>query len=156
MGVIYTLSVKSFPTKEERVAQELTLLTLKEYLTSLEYEQSARIVCLEDCESCSIVVDGESNSTVEGFIDDSVNVYRYDYLTGTQEIMKEAYFNEDDIQKHVCFSYGVDKQGVGDQVLVEYKDAVYDFTHYLEPTQKYISLEEAIDAKEKLIEEVRK
>ena len=156
MGVIYTLSVKNFPSSEEAKAQGVTLLTLKEYLSALEYEKSARLLCLEDCETCEIFIDGETNSTIEDFIDDSVVVYRYDYLQGAQEIVQDVYFNEDDVQKSVCFSYSVDKQGVGDQVLVKYRDAVYDFTHYIEPTQKYISLEEAINAKEKLIEEVKK
>ena len=156
MGVIYTMSVRSFPTKAEAASKNLTLLNLKEYLVGLEYEKTARIVCLDDCQSCNIVVDGETNSTIENFVDDSIHVYRYSYLQGAQDIMLETYFNDRDVQEHVCFSYSIDKKGVGDQVLVEYRDAVYDFTHYLEPTRKYTSLEEATDTKEKLVEEVKK
>lgn len=155
MGVIYTLGVTSFPTKGEE-EKHLNLLTLKEYLQGLEFETSARFLCLDDCSSCKILLDGEGNTTVDGFIDDSVKVYRYDYLTGIVEVMKEVYFNIEDVQEEVCFSYTVDKQGIGDQVLVEYKEAVYDFTPYLTPTQKYSSLEEALDAKSKLIDAVRK
>ncbi len=156
MGVIYTMSVRSFPTKEQAAVESLTLLNLKEYLVGLEYEKMARIVCLDDCQSCDILIDGETNSTIENFVDDSIRVYRYNYLQGAQNLMQETYFNERDVQEHVCFSYSVDTKGVGDQVLVEYRDAVYDFTHYLEPTQKYSSLEEATNAKEKLVEEVKK
>ncbi len=156
MGVIYTMSVRSFPTETQKVEEKLSLLNLKEYLKGLEYEKTARIICLDDCQSCDIVIDGEINSTIENFVDDSIHVYRYSYLQGEQEVVKEAYFNERDVQEHVCFSYGVDKKGVGDQVLIEYKNAAYDFTRYLEPTQKYASLEEAVDAKSNLIEEVKK
>ena len=155
MGVIYTLGVTSFPTKEEEV-KHLNLLTLKEYLQEQEFEKSARFLCLDDCTSCRVLLDGEGNTTIDSFIDDSIRVYRYDYLTGPMEIMKEVYFNIEDVQEDVCFSYTVNSQGIGDQVLVEYKEEVYDFTPYMTPTIKYASLEEAIDAKRKLIEEVIK
>jgi len=70
--------------------------------------------------------------------------------------MKEIYFNEDDVQEDVCFSYSVDSKGVGDQVLVEFREKVYDFTNYFEGTQTYENMQEAIQSKEKLIEEVRR
>lgn len=155
MGVIYTLGVTSFPKKEDKV-EHLSLLNLKEYLQSLEYEKEVRFLCLDECESCDILVDGDKNTTVESFIDDTVHMYRYDYLLGSVEKRADVYFNTEDVQENVCFSYTVDKQGIGDQVLVEYKDKVYDFSTYLTPTKKYASLDEAIDAKSKLVEEVIK
>ena len=154
MGVVYTLAVTSFPKKGEAAIAQLSLLNLKEYLRSLEYEKSAEILCLDDCQSCDILVDGEKNATIENFLDDSVEVYRYDYRLGPQEIMEKVYFNEEDVQESVCFSYKVDKQGVGDQVLVKFHKSVYDYTHYILPTQKYSSLENAVTVKEKLVEEV--
>jgi prepilin-type N-terminal cleavage/methylation domain-containing protein len=155
MGVIYTLGITSFPQRDEE-EKHLTLLTLKEYLQGLEFQESAKLLCLDECTSCKILIDGESNTTIESFIDDSIKVYRYDYLSGPMEVMKDVYFNVENIQEDVCFSYKVDKQGIGDQVLVEYKDEVYDFTPYMTPTKKYASLEDAIDAKAKIIEEVIK
>ena len=155
MGVVYTLSVNSFKKMGEK-SSSVNLGNLKEYLISQKPKKSAKILCLDDCSSCDILVDGIKTAVLDDMLDDSVVSYRYEYLTGVQESMKEVYFNEDDVQGSVCFSYGVDFKGVGDQVLVEFKEKVYDFTNYLQATKKYESMEEAIQSKEKLIEEVRR
>jgi len=153
MGVIYTLSVTSFNQKSEEF-KKVTLLNLKEFMQNQKYEKSVRLLCLDDCRSCDFFVDGVKSKTFEDFLDDSVRVYRYEFLSATREVLKDVYFNEEDVQEDVCFSYSIDKQGVGDQVLVEFKESVYDFTTYLTPTKKYTSLESAIEAKEQLIQEV--
>ena len=153
MGVIYTLSVTSFNQKSEEF-KKVTLLNLKEFMQNQKYEKSVRLLCLDDCRSCDFFVDGVKSKTFEDFLDDSVRVYRYEFLSGTREVLKDVYFNDEDVQEDVCFSYSIDKQGVGDQVLVEFKESVYDFTTYLTPTKKYTSLESAIEAKEQLIQEV--
>ncbi len=153
MGVIYTLSVTSFNQQKE-INDSVTLKNLKTFLTDLEYEKSVKLLCLDECESCDIFIDGEKDSTLEGLLDSSVKVYRYDYYLGLQEIMKDVYFNKENRQENVCFSYKIDKKGVGDQVLVEYREKVYDFSTYLSGTQVYNSTEDAVDAKAKLIEEV--
>jgi len=155
MGVVYTLSVNSFKSVGEE-SSSVNLNNLKEYLVSLKAKKNAKILCLDECSSCDILVDGEKKAVLDDFLDDSVVVYRYEYLTGVQEKMKEIYFNEDDVQEDVCFSYSVDSKGVGDQVLVEFREKVYDFTNYFEGTQTYENMQEAIQSKEKLIEEVRR
>jgi prepilin-type N-terminal cleavage/methylation domain-containing protein len=144
MGVIYTLSVTSFAQKSDEYAR-LTLLNLKEFMQAQEYEEDVKLLCLDDCKTCDIYADGVKIKTLEDFLDESVRVYRYEFLSGTREVLKDVYFNEEDVQEDVCFSYSVDKQGVGDQVLVEFKENVYDFTRYLNPTKKYASLEYVID-----------
>ena len=155
MGVVYTLSVTGFKKVSEE-ATGVNLSNLKEYLVSLKPKKSAKILCLDDCSHCDIFVDDIKIATLDDFLDESVRVYRYEYLQGVQETMKEVYFNEDDVQEDVCFSYSVNSRGVGDQVLVEFKTKIYDFTNYFEATKKYESMEEAINDKEKLIEEVRR
>ena len=153
MGIVYNLSVNSFEKKREK-GVDMSLETLKEYLQNLEYERNVKLLCLDDCANCYILIDGNKTKSIDGFLDDSVRSYRYQYLFGVQEVMKDAYFNEDGIQEDVCFSYEVDKNGIGEQILVEFKNSVYDFSTYISPTKKYSSMEEAIDAKQKLIEEV--
>lgn len=155
MGVVYTLSVNSFKKMGEK-SSSVNLSNLKEYLISLDANESAKILCLDECSSCNILVDGVKIAVLDDFLDDSVVVYRYEYLTGVQESMKEVYFNEDDVQESVCFSYGVDSKGVGEQVFVEFKKRVYDFSTYLSSTKVYSTLEEAIQETDKLIEEVRR
>ncbi len=155
MGLIYTFSVNAF-NRLNKESQKVSLANLKEYLLSLNAKKSAKILCLEDCSRCDIFVDDNKTATIENFVDDTIRVYRYEYFQGVQEQMKEVYFNENDIQEAVCFSYEVDFRGVGDQVLVEFKTQVYDYTYYFEATKKYESMQEAIEGKEKLIEEVRR
>lgn len=153
MGVIYTLSVTSFEQRSEELTR-VTLHNLKEFMQGQKYEKSVKLLCLDDCTTCDFYVDDIKTKTLEDFLDDSVRVYRYEFLSGTREVLKEVYFNEEDVQEDVCFSYTIDKQGVGDQVLVEFKENVYDFTSYLTPTKKYASMESILEYKEYIIQEV--
>lgn len=153
MGVVYNLSVNNFQQSRKEVVN-ITLENVKEYLQSFDYKDRVRLLCLDDCKSCEVLVEGIKVASLDDFLDESVNVYRYEYLSGVQEVMKSVHFNKEDIQEDVCFSYSIDRKGVGEQVLVEYKDSVYDLSTYISPTTKYASIEEAVDSKQKLIEEV--
>lgn len=155
MGVVYTLSISGLQ-RSGKGAANVTLLNLKEYMLSLEYKKDVKILCLDECEKCDILVDGTKQETLEKFLDKNVKTYRYEFLQGVHEQSHELYFNQEDIEEDVCFSYSIDKQGVGEQVLVEYKNAVYDFSPFFTSTIKYTSLQEAIDAREKLIQEVQR
>ena len=144
IGVVYTLSIGSFEKVKDE-SKKLTLQNLKEYLQALPYEKSAEILCLDDCSECELLVDGEKFKELDDFLDKSVKSYRYDFSYGMVELEKED---------EICFSYSVDKKGVGQQVIVEFKDLFYDFSTYLSPVGIYSSLEEARDAKEQLTQEV--
>lgn len=155
MGVVYTLSINGLQ-HSAKGAGNLTLLNLKEYMLSLEYDKNVKLLCLDECESCDVLVDGAKHETIEDFLDKSVKTYRYEFLQGVHEVSHELYFNQENVEEDVCFSYSIDKQGVGEQVLVAYKNAVYDFSPYFASTTKYASMQEAIEAREKLIQEVQK
>jgi hypothetical protein len=152
---VYTLAV----TKLQNVGKENsapTLETLKEYLQAYakDAEQEVKLVCLDDCSECFILVDGAKYAKVEGFFDESIERYRYDTFEGVVALSQEVYFNEDDVQEDVCFSFGINKKGVAEQMIVVYKEKVYDYTEYFEPTKIYKSLEELVDAKEQEFQEV--
>ncbi len=155
IGVVYTMAIGNFQKlKEEETV--VTMQTLKEYLQKIPHEKEVKLLCLNECFNCSIFVDDEkieSQTPFEDILDSSVNVYRYDPLLGVMEQTQDIYFNDEDIEESVCFSFSVDKKGVGDQVLVELKESVYDFSTYFKKTPKYSSLEEAIEAKENLLQE---
>jgi len=87
-------------------------------------------------------------------LDAGVKVYRYEFFVGTFEQTNEVYFNQEGVEKDVCFSYEVDEKGVGEQVFIASRGLVYDFSTYFEDVGVYNSLQEAVDAKEKLIQEV--
>jgi prepilin-type N-terminal cleavage/methylation domain-containing protein len=144
IGIVYTISVGNFEKVKDE-SNKLTLHNLKEYLQALPHEKSAELLCLDDCSECKVLVDGEKFKELEDFLDKSVRSYRYDFSYGMIEVEKD-----DD----VCFSYSVDKKGVGQQVIVEYKDMFYDFSTYLSPVSIYGSLQDATQAKEQLSQEV--
>lgn len=157
MGIVYTLSVNSFQ-KIGQDEESVTLGSLKKYLRTIPYEKDIRFLCLDDCQSCDVIADGKKVDELEGvfddFLDDSVNVYNYSYNIGATKISQKIYFNIEDVEESVCFSYTMDTQGIGEQVLVEFKESVYDFSTYMTNTPRYNSLEEAIAVKEEHVEEV--
>ena len=155
IGVIYTLAIE----KLDNVAKgkvEPSFLNLKEYLFSYinDDASSARLLCLDDCSSCDVYVDDEKLLSVKSFLDDSVEVYKYDFLQGAVRKKDEVFFNEEGVQERVCFSFSVDRSKVAEQVIVLYKERVYDYTNYFEETQVYENLEEMVNAKESLAQEV--
>jgi prepilin-type N-terminal cleavage/methylation domain-containing protein len=158
IGVVYTLAVSNFQNIKDGKTK-ITMLNLKEYLQNIPHEKSVELLCLDACSSCDVFVDGKKymdSALFDDFIDDSVEIYRYDFLLGAQEQSKKVYFNSENIEEDVCFSFAVDKQGVSEQVLVEFKDKVYDFTTHIGSVGVYDSIQELMDAKEKLAQELKR
>lgn len=157
IGVVYTMAITSFAKAGEQ-SLHISLVNLREYLQSLQHEKSVKFLCLDDCSSCDIIVDGEIDETLKGsfdkFIDSSIKVYRYDSYQGVAEITNEVYFNSEDVEEDVCFSYTVDVRGIGEQVFVEFNKKVYDYSSYFGETPIFDSVEELVDAKETLMTEV--
>ena len=157
VGVVYTLALSNLQNIKEGKIKP-TLLTLKHDLGAIKYEKKVKLICLDNCDTCFVQVDGtldeNASKMFEEFIDPSVKVYHFDPNTGFNEIQKAVYFNKENVAQDICFSFAVDKQGVGDQVVVEYKDRVYDFTTYFGTTKAYASTSEMMDAKQKTINEV--
>ena len=154
IGVVYTLVI----TKLQSVGEEKmspSLSNLKEYLSSFSTEgESVKLLCLDDCSSCTIYKDDVKVQDIESFFDDSIEIYRYDFLQGAIREKEAVFFNEEDVQESVCFSFGVDKNLVADQVIVVYKNKAYDYSSYFTQTPVYDYLEEAIDARQDLAQKV--
>ena len=155
IGVVYTLVV----SKIQNVAQEKTapnFATLKEYLFSFLYkdDKEARLICLDSCQDCSIYVDKKKVESIKSFFDSSVESYSYDFLLGAVPQKYNLFFNAQNIQEDVCFSFAVDKDKVAEQTLVVYKDRTYDYSSYFKQTSVYGSLNEATQAREELIQSI--
>ena len=149
MGVVYTLAINNFSRLTNK-SKSLSLENLKEYLNSLDYTKDARLLCLDDCSKCSIYLDGNKTKSINSFLDDSVKTYRYDSNYGFIQKEPEPFFNADGVEENVCFSYTLDNNKIGDQVLIAYKNKFYDMSTYLQNTPIYNSLQDAKDAKENL------
>jgi len=153
VGVVYTLAVSNFSKLSEK-SYNLTLANLKEYLLSFEPQTRVKLLCLDDCSSCDVFVDDNKSATIDNFLNEKISTYRYEFLYGYTEAQKEVYFNVDDVEEDVCFSYVIEKNGVGDQVLVEFEKKFYDMSTYFSKTIVYNSLKDAQEAKENLIQKV--
>ena len=153
IGVVYTLAIGNFQ-KVGNETQKVTLKSLKEYLQKFPHAEKVKLLCLDDCSKCTVIADGEVQTKLDDFLDASVKVYDYNFFLGVSKHPQEIYFNKDAVEEKVCFSYSVDKKGVGEQVFIEFGGAVYDFSTYLTPVGVYKSLQEAMNAKEKLSQEV--
>ena len=156
MGVVYTLVINNFQALKEGKT-EINLKNLKKYMQNIKHKDSVELICLDNCSTCRVYVDGfiyEDISSFNEFLDSSVEVYRYDFLLGFQEQSKKIFFNKDNVEKDVCFSLALDKKGVSDQVIVVFKGKVYDFTSYLDDVKVYNSLDELSDKKAKEVQEI--
>ena len=149
MGVVYTLAINNFSRLSD-TSKRVSLDNLKEYLASLKYAKSARLLCLDDCSHCAIYLDGNKTKKIDGLLDDSVKTYRYSNSYGFIQKEPETFFNSDGVEENVCFSYTLDNNKIGDQVLIAYKNKFYDMTPYLQNTQVYNTLQDAKDVKENL------
>ena len=156
MGVVYTLAVNSFQDlKDGKI--KINLKNLKQYMQNIKHKDSVELICLDGCSTCRVYVDGELHEDVSSFnefLNDSVEVYRYDFLLGFVEQSKKIYFNKRNVEKDVCFSLHVDKKAVSDQIVVVFKDKVYDFTSYFDDVNVYSSLDELSDKKAKEVQEI--
>jgi len=155
VGVIYTLAITRLSSVGEE-KKSPSFLNLKEYLSSYlkEGDNEVRLLCLDDCSECFVFVDGEKREEIESFLDPSVERYRYDFLEGVVNLGDEVYFNDDRVQEDVCFSFSMQRNKVSEQMIVVYKDKAYDYTTFFTPTKEYNSIEDIIDAKEALRQEV--
>jgi len=162
MGVIYTMAIGKFQSMGKGDIK-VTLQNLKEYLRTVpdkykidEYE-TVRFLCLDNCSSCDVLVNNKKvteDDLFDGFLDSTLKIYRYDYASGLVNVTQKVYFNTEDVEEDVCFSYEINKNGVGDQVILEYKKKIYDYSSYFTDTPVYTSTQEYIDFKENIVEEV--
>jgi len=156
MGVVYTLVITKLQTADVKKAP-LGFKNLKPVLAKLAKESGAevRLWCFDDCSECMLYSGTTKLKEVKSFFDDSVSSYTYDYLRGVTQKKLDVFFDENDVQKDVCFTFGVDVQGISDQILVVFKEKTYDYTNYFSDVDIYNSMQEAVDMKEKLIEKVK-
>jgi len=142
IGVVYSLALSKLQVAKETKPLP-SLKNLKAYVASfIEDGKRATLECKE-CKKCWIYRDGKKITEVESFFDKSIEMYRYDFFLG-----------ETALQRENCFEFSMDRDGVGDQVIVVYKEKAYDYTPFFVPVVSYDSLAELKSAKEELVSEV--
>ncbi|MFK5937065.1 MAG: type II secretion system protein [Sulfurimonas sp.] len=154
MGVVYNLASSNL-TRLSKDNGKITLTNLKTYLQSQHHEKSVQLLCLDDCSACDVYIDGVKTRTLDALFKDSdVRVYRYDFSYGYTAKEQDVYFNKEGVEENVCFSYTIDKEGIGEQVLMESKNKFYDYSSYFDSTKVYSSLSDASNARDELAQKV--
>jgi len=153
MGVVYSMAINNFSRLSDE-SKNIDLKNLKEYMINTPHESSVKVICLDDCSECNLFVDGIKTQALKPFIDDSVRVYKYEYMYGFTKHDFDVFFNKENVEENVCFSYEIDDEGIGNQVLIEFKDKFYDFSSYFKTTQLFNSLSDANNAREERAKEV--
>ncbi|MBD3797419.1 MAG: prepilin-type N-terminal cleavage/methylation domain-containing protein [Campylobacterales bacterium] len=144
IGVVYTLVITKLHNVNEE-AEQLSLKNLKSFMYKQIQEGTvAKLVCKDECELCKLYVDTQEIAEVENLIDDNIEVYRYNYSQG---LIPQEFDG--------CFVFQVGRDRVSDQYIVVYKEKVYDYSEYFDGVKVYESTSALIDAKEKLIQEVK-
>jgi Tfp pilus assembly protein FimT len=142
IGVVYSLAISKIKAPSyEKITPSFQ--NLKNYLRSFSKTSTVSLICPESYEKCFIRIDNKKVKKIKPFFDDSVEIYKYDYYNGLSK--------KDD---NNFFSFSVDKNGITDQVIISYKDEVYDYTNYFDAPKIYNSLSEVAETKSKLIEEI--
>jgi len=155
VGVLYTLVIAKIHTADTPTMTP-TLTNLKEYLTSFLQDDAkkAELICLNDCKECAVYVDNTRVKTIKSFFDASIQAYSYDFLWGTKEKEQDVFFDKENVEQNVCFSFYVKRNTIAEQVFVAYKNRVYDYTPYFTQTAIYDSLSEATTAHRELAQKV--
>jgi Tfp pilus assembly protein FimT len=142
IGVVYSIAISKIKAPAyEKITPSFK--NLKTYLRAFSKTSKVSFVCPDSYEKCFIEVNDKKVKEEKAFFDDSVEIYRYDYYNGVSKKDNNNFF-----------SFSVDKNGVTDQVIIAYKNKVYDYTEYFDFPKIYNSLSEVVEAKSKLIEEI--
>jgi len=154
MGVVYKLAIVNL-SRVDTSSKKINFLNLKNYLVSQKFTTSATLLCLDDCSTCKLLLDGNETAELKGFMSEDVQTYHYDALQGAIQKEMRVYFNKDDVEENVCFEYKVDSDGVGDQILVEDGESYYDFIDYFTDVKRYDSMETLLEHREDEASKVR-
>lgn len=155
IGIVYTLAFIQYQgSKENSIKPDIG--NLKEYLVSYLKEDgnSSKLLCLDNCEICSIYVDDKKVSDIDVFFKDKIEIYSYNSINEIEIEELGNFFSEDGIEKDICFSFEVDKNMVSDQVFIINGGKVYDYTNYFEKVKIFNSIDELKEEKENIVKEV--
>lgn len=144
IGLLYTLSVDNFK-QIDKAGEPVSLKNLKEYMLKQDFNNTAEVKCTNSCLSCSLHIDSNQTTEIDSFVDNSVELYRYDFSFGMIPIEQEH---------KVCFSYKINKKGAGEQMFVKYKNKVYNFSNYFTPIKTYETLSQARKAQDETIQKI--
>ncbi len=155
IGVIYGLVINSMQKINDKEAS-LDFETLPSFLKTMYQQNSVAFVCIDNCKSCAVYVDGLKVKEVEPFMKEerSLNFWYFDANLGMQELRFTPIFNEDDREFDVCFRYEIFKDGSSSEMIVETQKKSYDYRGLAHKVDTFSSLQTAQESRLAELQEV--
>lgn len=153
VGLVYGLAVSGMKRYSDK-AENLSLMTLPDFVEGYHQQNHVTVICIDRCRECTLYVDGKAVKELEPFVDEKAEYYRFDQRLLTRELTWLPLYREDGVEEEVCFRYDMYRNGSRSEMMIKYGKSVIDFPGYFGTTKRYASIEEAVDAKQALIEEV--
>ena len=141
ISLIYGLFIEKIGSKEHQVRQK-GLEALPQLLQDLDFNESAKIVCIDGCKKCFVYKDGKRISELEELFTSEPKVYDFD-IHGILSQVRFLPLFEDQRPQDVCFEYTLYPNGSHSSYIVEYGKKFYIFDAYMGPIQVAKSITQA-------------
>lgn len=148
IGIVYGSVINVFQRYKDK-AIDVSLISLEKYMQSFSHNNHVSLVCIKRCEECLLFVNEEFNQNVTPFIENDIELYRYDKDTGVKKLEVMPYFRSDGKEEEACFRYDIYPDGSRTEMIVKNKTEVYAYPSYFGSVKKYESLDEAIEQQSK-------
>ena len=143
ISIIYGLFIERISSSKEAPVFEDDIQSLQKVLESKRFQEVAKIVCVDKCEKCSIIIDGKEKAEISGLFEEEPKVYDFDIHGMLSEVEFIPVFDKDKNPKEVCFEYALYSNGSHSSYIVEYKGKFYVFDAYMHPVRKVATIAEA-------------
>lgn len=154
VGLVYGLAIQGIERTSD-VSKELSLKTLVEFMQAKQHGNDLSLICTDRCKSCTLFADGAAVADIPPFLERRASFYRFNYYTGSEPLEWPPLYDEEGREQEVCFRYDLYRDGSRSEMLAEYDGEVVDLPGPFETTALYATLNDAIEAKQARIEEIR-
>jgi len=154
IGISYTFININFSKLSKKDEATVNLKNIKEYLSTIEYNDTLSLKCIDEAKRCLIFVDGELLEENSFDIFKSIpTVYSYDEAMNVKDF---EYIDMDGYRNFkVDFELNLDKELRHEDLIVEVDEKVYYFNPLFLKATEFTYLNEVIGAITKKIDEVK-
>ncbi len=143
ISIIYGIFIERLSSKEEKI-KRLGLENVRQILSLYDFNESAKLRCVDQCKNCYLFLDGKKAQKIPSFFKSEPKVYDFD-IHGMLSPVRFVPLFEENMPKDVCFEYDLYPNGSGSSYIVEYEKRYYIFYPYLHPVGIVKSISKAQD-----------
>ncbi|MGM0519362.1 MAG: type II secretion system protein [Campylobacterota bacterium] len=150
VSVIYMLAFSNLSLFNS--SSKIKLSNLKSYLKKQSFENSLKLICLENKEECVIYLDNKPTKKIQNPFGKILSVYKND------ENRKRVYFDDiklDKFYERVSLNLYLDKKGLHNNYIVQNEDNYIVLDSLKSSFFAYENLNDYLQQKEKNIAEVK-